>query len=446
MSEQHPTGDERIEELRASGEAVGKLAADPKVFESAVAAFRAEDADAFHSSLAQAGVADRCHLVCRWLCSKHCVFICVRLCGPVEERPELDVSEIRAFAEATAKISADDRVLARLLDAVDRQDVQAWRALIAELNLGPFCHQLCHWLCLVRCRRICRLLCPDPPLVTSVAFIPTNQIDAQGFAAGPSVPPGTTPPDAKSNGDGDHPFGGVAHIEGEWFSIPGIVQYRVEYASNPSGPWTPILAPMNDLRWVPPLVSYTRVPDASGWYNVADMGLLGPTQLTDWTTPAPDGRYYLRLTVRNAALVERFSPIVPAVVDNTAPTGPAPGNRPQITITQGTHKLDCCETVKREGGPLTINVIATDQNFSILGIDLEGGCGVSVPIFSKTYNGNLADTGAPAPGIDVVWDPWAAGVSPCCYVVYARIWDRAIVDNTYAARHSNSNWHSITIA
>jgi hypothetical protein len=27
-----------------------------------------------------------------------------------------------------------------------------------------------------------------------------------------------------------------------------------------------------------------------------------------------------------------------------------------------------------------------------------------------------------------------------------RIWDRAIVNNAYSGRHSNSNWHSITIA
>ena len=42
--------------------------------------------------------------------------------------------------------------------------------------------------------------------------------------------------------------------------------------------------------------------------------------------------------------------------------------------------------------------------------------------------------------------PWAAGVEPCCYVIYVRIYDRAIVNNAYSGRHSNSNWHSITIA
>lgn len=436
----------RLSELRESGEAVGKLAEDAARFQQVVEAFRAEDVDAFHKALVDAGVDDQCHLICRWLCSKHCVFICLRLCGPIAEPKELDVAEIRAFAEVTAKISRDEGLLSRLLDAVDRQDVKSWRKLIDELNLQRFCHQLCHWLCFVRCRQICRLLCPDPPLITKVAFIPAPQIDPQGYGAGPSVPPGTTPADNKPAGDGDHPFGGIAHIEGEFFSVAGAFQYKVEYASNIAGPWTPILAPMSDLKWVPPLVSYKRVPDAQGWYNVADIGLLGSTQLTDWTTPSPDAKYYLKLTVRNVGLTEFASPIVPALVDNTAPTGPAPGGRPQITITQGKRRLDCCETVTREGGALTINIIATDDNFSTLGVDLEGGCGASYGIYSKSYNGNLADTGAPAPGIDIVWDPWAAGVSPCCYVMYVRIWDRAIVNNSYGSRHSNSNWHSITIA
>ena len=447
MTEVPPNSDERVAELKDTGAAVGKLARDPALFERVVAAFRAEDTDAFHRELVAAGVADQCRLVCRWLCSKHCVFICIRLCGPIEAQDRLEVQEIRAFAEATARISADDALLHQLLDAIDRQDVELWRRLIADLKLEPFCHQLCHWLCQVRCRRICRILCPDPPLITKVAFIPTNQINPQGFGSGPSVPPGTTPADNIPAGDGDHPFGGVAHIEGAYFTIAGATQYRVDYSTSTAGPWTPILTPMGDLRFVfPNLISYNRVPDASGWYDVADVGLLGQTQLTDWYTPAPDQRYYLRLTVRNAALTEYFSAPVPVMVDNTAPTGPAPGNRPQITISQAGRRLDCCETVRREDGPLTINIIATDANFSILGVDLEGGCGASYPIFSKSYNGNLADMGAPAPGIDIVWDPWAAGVSPCCYVMYVRIWDRAIVSNSYGGRHANSNWHSITIA
>lgn len=444
------TQEERLGELRETGEAVGRLAANPDAFREAVEAFRAEDAERFQSVLGKVDLLGRCHLVCRWICSKHCVFICIRLCGPIREVKELDVEEMLAFARETEKIAKDDQLLEQLLAAIDKEDEKAWKTLVERLKLQPFCHQLCHWLCGVRCRRVCHKMCPPPPMITKVAEIPVSQITPQGRGAGPSVPPGLTPADNPGAGDGDHPFGGTAHIEGNFLTVAGATDYKVEWAPAPGGPWTPILAPQIDERLVlvptPHIVNYARVPDASGWYAVADIGLLGPTQLTDWQTPAPDALYYLKLTVKNGGGTEFESALVPILVDNTAPVGPAPGGRPRIDIKQGDRVLDCCETVKKDGGPLTITVEATDDNFSILGVDLEGGCGVSVGIFSKSYNGNLADTGAPAPGIDIPWDPWASGVEPCCYVIYVRIWDRAIVNNAYSGRHSNSNWHSITIA
>jgi hypothetical protein len=439
--------EERARELQETAEVIGKLAEDEAAFSSVVEAFRARDAERFQSILAEHELFERCRLVCRFLCSKHCVFICRKLAGPDKGPAELDVKEVRQFAQAIARVGADREVLGQLLDAVDREDADAFRALAGKLKLDRVLHQLCHWLCGVRCRLVCEVLCPPPPLITEVAHIPTNQINPQGLGAGPSIPPGHTPPDDKPHGAGDHPFGGLAHIEGNFLSVAGATHYKVEWAPSPVGPWTPILAPMFDLRLVlPSLISYTRFPDPAGWYTVADIGLLGPTQLTDWQTPAPDGLYYLRLTAKNAAAVEFHSALVAAFVDNTAPIGPAPGGRPGITIRQGDRTLDCCETVKRENGPLTITVEATDDNFSELAVSLKGGCGVGVSIFYKAYNGNLTDTGAPAPGIDIVWDPWAAGVDPCCYVVFVDIYDRAIVNNSYSGRHANSNWHSITIA
>jgi hypothetical protein len=437
----------RVVELQDSGHAIGRLAADPEAFRAAVAAFRAQDAERFQSVVAAVGLLGSCQLVCRWICSKHCVFVCRAFCGPIDSADELDVDEMLEFARETERLAQDEALLSRLLDALDHEDVEAWKELIASQKLQRFCHQLCHWLCGVRCRLACSLLCPPPPLITKVAFIPTDQINTQGLGAGPSIPPGTTPPDDKPAGDGDHPFGGLAHIEGNFLSVAGATAYKVEWAPATSGPWTAILTPMDDLRLVGVmLVGYTRVPDAAGWYSVSDIGLLGPTQLTDWPTPSPDGLYFLRLTAKNGGGTEFASALVPVLVDNTSPVGPAPGNRPSITITQGGTVLDCCATVTSDGGPLTITVIATDANFGVLGVDLEGGCGVSVPIYSKAYNGNLADTGAPAPGIDIPWDPWTAGVDPCCYVMYVRIWDRAIVSNSYAGRHGNSNWQAITIA
>ncbi len=441
------TPEARLHELRGTGEAIGRLAANPEAFRAAVDAFRAEDAERFQSVLGGLDLIAHCRLICRWICSKHCVFVCRRLAGPIGAVKELDVEEMLEFALATERLARDEKVLQRLIAAADKASEKEWKALVERLKLQRFSHQLCHWVCGVRCRRVCRKMCPPPPLITKVAHIPTNQISVAGLGAGPSIPPGHTPVDNVAAGDADHPFGGIAHIEGNFLSVAGAAQYKVEWAPAPAGPWTPILAPMPDLQLVGlNLVSYTRLPDPGGWYAVADIGLLGPTQLTDWQTPAPDGLYHLRLTARNGGGVQFASALVPVLVDNTAPIGPAPGGRPRIEIKQGGITLGCCETVRKANGPLTITVEATDDNFSALSVQLLGGCGVGVGIFSKTYNGNLADTGAPAPGIDIVWDPWAAGVEPCCYVVYVDVWDRAIVNNSYAGRHHIANWHSLTIA
>ena len=47
------------------------------------------------------------------------------------------------------------------------------------------------------------------------------------------------------------------------------------------------------------LVDYQRSP-VGDWFQVADMGLY-KTDLANWSTPAPDGIYYLKLTARNTS-------------------------------------------------------------------------------------------------------------------------------------------------
>lgn len=454
MANERRTEEERLAELRESGEAIGKLAEDAERFRRAVEAFRAQDAERFQTELAAAELLDVCHFVCRWLCSKHCVFICLKLCGrpEFEERDELDIDEMREFAQRTARIAHDEDLLKRLLDAMDREDVEAWRALVAELDLQRFCHQLCHWLCFVRCRLVCELLCPRPPLITAVGFIPTSQIDSQGYGSGVDKYLTNTPTVDKPSGIGDHPFGGFANIEGA-LSIANPFQYKVEYATDPAGPWTPITETVHDLEWNgTQIVPHPRSPTGpDGWYNVADMGLLGLNYLTNWPTPpVNDELYYLKLTVRNGMMAEFPSPVVRVRVDNGLPepgVPPSPVIKLQLKEPNGILRdLGCCETVTRgDGNVIVISLQAWDPNFSRIDVTLYGGCGVSLPIHSKTYNGNLADTGYPTlTSFD--WDPWAAGVAECCYVIWVQIWDRAIVNNQWAGRHSRVNWQSITIA
>jgi hypothetical protein len=446
----------RLAELRQTGEAIGKLAKDEAAFERTAEAFRAQNAEQFQSELAKLGLLPFCVLICRWFCSKHCVFICSKLCRKPVTPQEITVQEMRQFALVTEQLTKDEALLKRFLDAVDHEDADAFNKLLEEFKWERFCHQLCHLLCSIRCRRVCRLLCPPGPMITEVGFIPIPQIDATGRAAGPSLPPGPTLSDNKPAGTGDHPFGGWTNIKGV-FNIANPFQYKVEFATGVAGPWTPILQAITDYHWCHggPLTSYNRVPDGSGWYNVSEMDCDGQDYLTDWSTPLDrDKLYYLKLTVRNTALVEFESPVVPVRVDNGAPQPVPPVIDLQIQAPNGTRrKLGCCETVQRgDGNLVVITLQAWDENFSHIDVVLLGGCNASYSIvdtggtsLSKTYNGNTADTGYPV-ATEFLWDPWKAGVSPCCYLIDVHIYDRVIANNYWSGGHASEGWRSITIA
>jgi len=442
-----PEMDDRLEELRASGAAIGRLAEQPELFAAAAAAFRAEDAERFQDALGRAGLFDRCHWICRWFCSKHCVFVCARLVGPIEPAREVDVEEWRAFAEYTGALARDEQRLTRLLEIVAAEDAEAFQRFVAEASIERFAHQLCHWLCGLRCRLVCKRMCPRMPELTKVAEIPVGRIDAQGYGHGPSSPGTFTPPDNPAAGVGDHPFGGSVHLNG-LFHVAAAVEYKVEVGPGPAGPWTAVTTPVEDSHDNGG-TTYTR--SATGdWFSIADMDTLseGHTYLTDWQTPPTERNdlHYVRLVVRNAALTEFPSGPVPVRVDNGRPVGPVPPDaRPLIEFSQGGEPLGCCSKVTRDKGPIEIHIEGTDENFSRLDVAAYGGCSGSVSIFSKTYNGDLTDQGAPTPGITVSWDPWATEVEPCCYVVFVRIFDRAIVNNSWNGGHGFENWRSITV-
>ena len=183
------------------------------------------------------------------------------------------------------------------------------------------------------------------------------------------------------------------------------------------------------------------------------MGLAGFDYLTDWYTPFDADRlYYLKLTVRDPALNEYGSPLVPMRVDNVEPTKPF--IQLALQAPDGTRRmLGCCERVERgDGNLVVITLQAFDANFSQIAVELLGGCGASYAIIdtggtalSKTYNGNVADTGYPVP-TTFLWDPWAAGIGPCCYLIDVRISDRVIAGNYWSGGHASENWQSLTIA
>ena len=460
----------RLAELRDTADAVGRLADEKEAFGRVVEAFRAQDVDTFRDVLGRFDLLDRCHLICRWLCSKHCVFVCIKLAGPVREAPTNFPSRRSVGSRLPWRGSPPTRPCSpQFVDVVDREDVDGFQALLKEQKLGAFAHQLCHWLCVTRCRFVCRIFCPPPPLITHVANIPVGQIDAQGYAAGGSQPVGYTPPDNKPAGVGDHPLA-VGRTSGASSTSP--TRRTISLSTRESSRAVDadqdrsvgrMLERHHGRRVFAGTGRRGLVPDRAppppcpppGPVDQHGMGFwsMGDTYLTDWSTPVvPNDLYYLRLTVRTTTLVEHHSPVVPVRVDNVGPT------QPVITLDllkpDGTTvPLGCCETIaKEDGNKVIVTLQASDANFSQISVSLIGGCGVSLgrvdtggTSLSKTYNGNLADTGYPLPA-SFIWDPFAAPApDPCCYLVYVTITDRAIVNNFWSGGHSNVNWHSITI-
>jgi len=450
--------DEAAQQLREMAEAAEALAKNPDAFQQAVDAFHARDASRFQAALDIAGVGERCELICRFICEKLCIRLCFLFCPEPPSTP-IDVAEMRAFAEALANLVKDEESVKRLLTIVETEDVQAWNAALQRLNLTQFCHQLCHFLCFELCEFVCEFICLRP-LITRVGSIPTSQIGPLGFGNGPSIPPGQVPSPNPGVGVGDHPFGGLTELRG-LFNFPTAVQYLVEVSSNPAGPYQPIITSVTGYD--ASLNPVTRFPSGGadpGWFDIAQIpfsdggnSTFGEKVLLYWPTPSPDGIYYLRLRVRDAALAELVSTPQIVQVDNTPP-GPFPN--PLITLQlqkpDGTRTELKCGKVKRGDGLIVVTIQAFYPNFSRLSVNAEGNSTLSVPVvdtsgtsLSKTYNGNLADQGYPVP-TEFLWDPWSdPNIIPCCYIVRVDIWDRAVVNNNWSGGHGNTGWQAIEI-
>jgi hypothetical protein len=191
--------DEQIEErdeaidAREVFAAVAELARDERAFKGALEAFAKHDAEGFRSALEDAGLLGRCHLVCRWLCVWHCHLVCLRLCGPhdAEKVPHVDPL---AVARAVVRLTEDEEGLHQLVDAVERDAADDFRAILGKHDLLPLLHVICFWICEERCRLFCRRVCeagPRPDLfealreaggVLAVALQQPRRV-AEGFAA-----------------------------------------------------------------------------------------------------------------------------------------------------------------------------------------------------------------------------------------------------------------------
>jgi hypothetical protein len=152
-------------DLVQAAEAVAALAGDEDRFRATFDAFLAADRESYQRLLTEFKLLDRCELVCDWICSKYCVFVCLQLCGPPID---VELPDLREFAAVVTRITQDEELVERLANTVADRDVEGFRALVAELKIERFCHLLCHWACSVRCRLLCRVVCsPSPAHIAS---------------------------------------------------------------------------------------------------------------------------------------------------------------------------------------------------------------------------------------------------------------------------------------
>lgn len=451
--------EEIVEKLDEFREALAKLVENPELFEEAAEAVKERQADRFQAVLARLGILRYCHWLCRWFCIKTLGFVCRKFCPELKEDVEISIEEMMAFGRATLQITENKGIFEALLDAFRRQDVERFRSILEEMKMMPFCRQFCRWFVHLDCYRICWLVCPDLPVITHVGNIPTNQIDTEGYADGPSQPPGHTgPPDFNyPSGTGNHPFGGIAQIRGI-LNIANPDKYKVEY-SNDKTTWTPIMSTMIQycggltLKVIKP----SPAPDP-GWYNYAD--LCDHNYLTWWQTPTGTGKWYLKLTVRNMSSGEVESEIEPVRVDNERPTCEL--QNLSILLEDKSEKEIKCGGIKKGEGKILIRFKVKDDNFRMLSLRAVGGCGISIPIVdentgkevNRTYEGDITDLGEPKPPTitpwrEVVWDPWKNPViekTPCCYNVVLDVWDRAITSGSFSGGHRNSDHEAVEIA
>ena len=473
------TPDISVQDLQHASAVIEKLAANPDAFNGAYNAFIASDAAKFEAALNVVGVAEHCHIVCTFFCRKHCGGLCRKFC-PNPNKGEVNAAEMLAYAQAVGPLFRDAAIVAKLLEIMQAEDINAWNEFIKRYKLEPFCYQLCSLLFSSQCRGRCQEICPAKPLITRIGSIPISQINALGYGNGPSIPPFYVAPPNPAAGYGDHPFGGAIWLMGV-FNMPAAVEYLVEVSSTgPGGSYNPIIVgPQVGYDNVPPQPPPPPVPEPltgppwntprsriqstgadPGWFKISELTdsdggrtTTGEKTLLMWPSPLPDGVYYLRLRVRDALMNTRVSSPQVVRLDNT---GPFPLPRPiiglQLQKPDGTRVPLKCGTVHKGDGLIVVTIQAYDPNMSQIAVTARGNSGLSVAVvdtssvpLSKTYNGDITDQGYVVP-TEFLWDPWNdPNIVSCCYLVYVEVWDRAILNNTYTGGHANVGWEAIEI-
>jgi hypothetical protein len=224
------------DELAAAGAAVHRLAQDRAKLAAVIKAAVAQDCQTLNGIF---GIQGDCFYICEWLCSWRCILVCLPLCRAFPPTNDRSIEEMRAFAQAAARLAAKEGAYAGLVDAVLAQNAEAYAGLVKQLEVGPFCLQLCHWICFTTCKLFCVCVCPPENL-----FPQFTSIGGYDYLTNINSPLGGN---GLTIGD-NRAFFNTLRLNGILTQTLGgmPMEYRFETvttdaAGNLTGAWTPVL-------------------------------------------------------------------------------------------------------------------------------------------------------------------------------------------------------------
>ena len=153
-----------VSRLVSQSDAVARLAQDDGGFAAAVAAFESKDAAAFSWVLERLQMVPYCEIICEWVRVKLCALRCAEICRPVGK---VEVPSLRQFAGAIERLSANEKALRRVADAVACGDAAQYEAVLTELKIPELCQLICHWVCTAGYQEVCHLICRPERVVVA---------------------------------------------------------------------------------------------------------------------------------------------------------------------------------------------------------------------------------------------------------------------------------------
>ena len=274
---------------------------------------------------------------------------------------------------------------------------------------------------------------PRPPCgaaIIRVGGMAAGSINADGLANGLSA---TTPMFTAY----DSPFGGSLEIIGLMPSCKQCKEFKVEYGQwlNPSiapTTWTPLTDSFKEWTFIWPgtFLLVSREPDGNGWINILCNTTMGGLYYP-WNTAGKNGKYSLRLTVKDTGGIEHVSSPVVVMLDNTRPED----NIPPGAALNITSSLVCGDIMI--GAMVSGTITATDPHFYSYRLRYESNLAHGL-IKQRKYMG-VSDTGDTS--VAFSWN--TTGLPACGYRIVLDVWDRTIVNNHRAYGDPGFGWRSI---